>query len=187
MFSMSAENRDDRETEPTWVIDAAKPGDSKGITAVQRAGWLATYPDPSVGLSREDIESLVFDTPEKLASYEESIENQDDHKRVWVARESERIIGYCIAEKRDDGHEVRAIYILPECHGQGVGKALMDEACAWLGNKRDVSVWVFSHNAGAIKFYEKCGFTKTGKTASLNIRGKDIPDLEMVKSAEKKL
>lgn len=178
---MGAERDDQRETEPTWVIEDARPGDSKGITAVQRAGWLATYPDPSVGLFYDDIAGIAFDSPEKLASYERSIDMQDDCKRVWVARAGDQIVGYVIAEKRDDAFELRAIYVLPDYHGQGVGKKLMQTAFDWFGNERDISVWAFSHNRRAIAFYEKLGFVKTGNTASLDVLGKAIPDLEMVK------
>ena len=185
MFLMSTEMRNDRETDPHWKVEPAQPGDSAEIADVQRAGWVATYPDPAVGLSKEEIASIDFATPEKLAMWEESIEQQDDRKRIWVVRDNGKLIGYTVAEKRPDGHELCAIYVLPAYHGQGVGKILMNEASAWLGNESNISVWVFSHNTSAIQFYQKCGFAASGKTASLKVNGKDIPDLEMVKGATK--
>ena len=39
--------------------------------------------------------------------------------------------------------------------------ALYDEKCRSLGYRR-IELGVFSHNAGAIRLYEKSGFTKIG-------------------------
>ncbi len=179
---MTMERDNDRETEPQWTIEPARPGDSAGIVAVQKEAWLATYPDEKVGLTRQDIESVKLDTPEKLQSYERSIEEQGEGKQMWVAREDDEIIGYCIAEKTDKVHEVRAIYVHPDHQGKKVGKALMNTALEWLGPERDVCVWVFSHNKNAIEFYRSRGFVETtGEPSFLMVNGKPIPDLEMVK------
>ena len=96
-------------------------------------------------------------------------------------REHQKVIGYAVAERTPEKHELRAIYVLSSHHGKNVGKALMDAALEWLGPERDVLVWVFSHNARAINFYKKHGFTETGKQSTLNVNGKDIPDLEMIR------
>ncbi len=161
----------------------AKPGDSKGIAAVQKAGWLATYPDPVIGLTREDIETKTFDSEEQLQKWELAIEEQNDNsKRIWVARQDKKIIGYSVATKEGATNELKAIYVLPEYHGQSIGKPLMELALEWLGDK-DVSVWVFTHNKRAIGFYRKHGFVESGKTSTWAINGKEIPDLEMIRKA----
>lgn len=168
-------------------IGFAKPGDSKGIASVQKAGWFATYPDPSVGLTREDIEAKVFDSAEQLQKWETDIEEQnDDSKRIWVARQDGKIVGYSVAVKEGDTNELKAIYVLPEYHGQGIGKLLMESALQWLGEEKDIVVWVFTHNNQAIGFYRKHGFVESGKTSVWPVNGKDIPDLEMVRKADAK-
>ena len=55
-----------QEDEPAWEIDFAKAGDSAGIEEVRRQAWIETYPDPTVGLTLEDINSLPFGSQEKL-------------------------------------------------------------------------------------------------------------------------
>ena len=181
---MSLEGKDIAE-EQQVEVELAMAGDGQEIAAVQKQGWLATYPDPSIGLTREDIEAVKIDAPEKLVKWEKAIEDQGEGKRIWVAREGGKIIGYSVAEKTPEVHELRAIYVLPEHHGKNVGKILMDAALEWLGNERDVVVWVFTHNKRAIAFYRKCGFQESGKTSSWAVNSKPIPDLEMIRKAQK--
>jgi ribosomal protein S18 acetylase RimI-like enzyme len=100
-----------------------------------------------------------------------------------VARSGKRIVGFSVGVKEDE-NELKAIYVLPEYHGRGVGKLLIEPAMKWLGNEKDVVVWVFSHNNQAIRFYEKHGFVKSGKTSTWPVNGKPIPDLEMVKKCD---
>lgn len=173
-----------QEDEPAWEIDFAKAGDSAGIEEVRRQAWIETYPDPTVGLTLEDINSLPFGSQEKLVKWEQSIEGQGEGKRIWVARENEKVVGFAVAERAPEKHELNAIYVLPTHHGRGIGKALMQSALAWLGNDRDAVVWVFSHNKDAIGFYRKNQFEESGETSSLDINGKPIPDLEMIRKGQ---
>jgi putative acetyltransferase len=55
------------------------------------------------------------------------------------------------------GNEVGAIFLLPECHGIGAGKALMDKAQELHG---DIEVEVFKENSIGRKFYSRYGFTQ---------------------------
>jgi len=181
---MSLDSNGGREEEPGWKIDLAKAGDGPGIEEVRKQAWMATYPDPAVDLTLDDIKSLPFGSPEKLVKWEQSIEGQGEEKCIWVAREEEQIVGFSVAERMDEKHEVCAIYVLPAHHGLGIGKTLMQSSLAWLGNERDIIVWVFSHNKDAIKFYRKFGFQESGRTSALDVNGKAIPDLEMLKKAE---
>ena len=52
--------------------------------------------------------------------------------------------------------EVGAIFLQPECHGKGAGKALMDKAQEIHG---DLEVEVFKENAIGRKFYSRYGFS----------------------------
>ena len=53
------------------------------------------------------------------------------------------------------GNEVGAIFLQPDCHGQGIGKALMDKAQGLHGN---LEVEVFEANTIGRTFYSKYGF-----------------------------
>jgi putative acetyltransferase len=53
------------------------------------------------------------------------------------------------------GNEVGAIFLQPECHGIGAGKALMDKAQELHG---DLEVEVFKDNSIGRQFYSRYGF-----------------------------
>ena len=53
-------------------------------------------------------------------------------------------------------NEVGAIFVEPDFHGRGIGRALMDKARALHG---DLEVEVFQKNAIGRKFYSSYGFS----------------------------
>ncbi len=59
--------------------------------------------------------------------------------------------------------EVFALYVLPEYHGTGVGRQLMDAALGALDAYPKVCLWAVKGNGRAVRFYEKCGFHLTGE------------------------
>jgi len=174
---------DSLENEPNWEIGFAKPGDGAGIAEVQKTGWLATYPDPSIGFTKEDIDSLQLESPERIAKWESGIENQNEGKGIWVVRGEDKIIGYAVGEKTPEKQELKALYALPRYRGKKVGKALMDNTLVWFDPTRDIVVWVFSHNNTAINFYNRYDFEKSGNIDAPEINGKNIPILEMIRKA----
>jgi ribosomal protein S18 acetylase RimI-like enzyme len=60
--------------------------------------------------------------------------------------------------------ELSKVYVMPEQHGAGVAKALMDASVAAGRATGAVSMWlgVNNENARANRFYEKSGFTVVG-------------------------
>ena len=64
--------------------------------------------------------------------------------------------------KNEPWAEIERIYVIKECQGKGIGQLMMDEileicrkmevTCIWLG--------VWEMNKGAIKFYQRNGFTQ---------------------------
>jgi putative acetyltransferase len=70
---------------------------------------------------------------------------------TWVVELSAEVKGFIALM----GNEVGAIFLQPECHGRGAGKALMDKAQAIHG---DLEVEVFKANAIGRKFYARYGF-----------------------------
>lgn len=57
---------------------------------------------------------------------------------------------------------IHNLYILPSHQGQGIGHLLMETAKASSGGQ--LKLWVFEQNEGAIRFYERHGFTTVRKT-----------------------
>lgn len=70
---------------------------------------------------------------------------------TWVAELEGEIKGFIALM----GNEVGAIFLQPNCHGQGIGKALMDKAQEIHGN---LEVEVFKENNIGRNFYSKYGF-----------------------------
>jgi putative acetyltransferase len=70
---------------------------------------------------------------------------------TWVAERGGEVKGFIALM----GNEVGAIFLQPNCHGQGIGKALMDKAQEIHG---DLEVEVFKVNIIGRNFYSKYGF-----------------------------
>lgn len=71
---------------------------------------------------------------------------------TWVATKDGNLVGFIALI----GNEVGAIFVSPDCHGQGVGKTLMDKASALYPV---LELDVFKENRIGRKFYDRYGFT----------------------------
>ncbi len=93
-----------------------------------------------------------FLTSEFLAQERHNIPNVHlPNADTWVAEFDGRVIGFIALL----GNEVGAIFVEPEFHGAGVGRALMDKAQELHG---DLEVEVFQANSIGRKFYSRYGF-----------------------------
>lgn len=169
------------------VIDTI-PEDVYGIRDVQKETWIDTYPNPELGISREDIIERFKNTPEAQAKLEKRKATFYDSPQIHtlVAKDEDKIIGFCIANSEEN--RIQAIYVLPSCQGQGVGKKLMQEGLNWLDSKKDIYVNVASYNKKAIKFYENFfGFVESARPIHSEVcklpSGAVIPEIELVKKA----
>lgn len=71
---------------------------------------------------------------------------------TWVIEQAGQVIGFIALL----GNEVGAIFVQPEFHGTGAGKALMDKGQELRG---DLEVEVFEANSIGRHFYQRYGFT----------------------------
>jgi ribosomal protein S18 acetylase RimI-like enzyme len=172
----------------TFVIQDAIPDDDEGIRYVQHQTWLATYPNEELGITKEAINAR-FAYPDGMLmkrhpSRRQQI-NTDPALHVWVAKEEQRIIGFCIALKEALNGHVRAIYILPAHQGRGIGKQLMQATLDWLGDDKPVTLAVAAYNTTAIAFYRRFSFVvneqEMGMSAAHLPTGAAIPLLEMIR------
>ncbi|UNO39269.1 GNAT family N-acetyltransferase [Streptomyces sp. MST-110588] len=75
--------------------------------------------------------------------------------------------------------ELYTLYLLPECIGTGVGRALLD-AClegAARNGFRTLRLWVLKGNAHARRFYEKAGFRADGAEQTFEVAGVVVPEV----------
>lgn len=177
-----------RELPPTeelaLSIELAKPADASAIATIQRVTWLATYPNEEHGITLEDISAKVVLSQKKIDFWGKVIEKQGLQKRVLIAKMEQTIVGYCVADKRENEHYLGGLYVLPSEQGKGIGKKLMLEAFAWFGTDKPIVLSVASYNKDSIAFYTQLGFKETledPETIPPLPSGKVIPLIKMVK------
>ena len=88
-----------------------------------------------------------FLAQERINTAEIYLPNTD----TWVMEIDGEVTGFIALM----GNEVGAIFVQPEFHGKGAGKALMDKAQELHG---DLEVEVFKENSIGRKFYSRYGF-----------------------------
>lgn len=172
---------------PPVIVDVATPEDAAEIVRIQTETWLATYPNSEYGITVEDIQAKKLDDPLRVLRWQSLLENGDGSYRIWIAKEGARAIGYCFVKKGEKENHVNALYISPQEQHHGIGRKLMDEACAWLGTSRPIVLEVAVYNVKAVAFYEKYGFQKSDvipEPLPLLPSGKIIPTIRMVKQFE---
>ena len=75
---------------------------------------------------------------------------------TWVIEHNRKVIGFIALF----GNKVCAVFVHPEFHGSGAGRALMDKAQELHG---DLEVEVFEANSIGCRFYSNYGFEPVGK------------------------
>ncbi|MEI7425116.1 MAG: GNAT family N-acetyltransferase [Candidatus Staskawiczbacteria bacterium] len=163
------------------VIGEPKIGEERDLVYILKETWLATYPNVEHGITKEDILSKDFDSYKKISAWRSSIKNNGkSSKHLFVARDNNKVVGVCVVSKKGKFNEVNVLYILPEYQGMGIGERLFERSVNWLGNRKNIFIKVVSYNIGAISFYEKYGFVKTGvidETRTVN--GKVMPEIQL--------
>lgn len=92
-----------------------------------------------------------------------------DRGWVGVAEETDQILGF-IAR---DGAEICSLYLAPGACGQGVGRALVDQAKA---ARADLWLRAFVANEGARRFYLREGFVEVSQGDGSN-NEEGLPDI----------
>ena len=157
------------------IVPAVTDEDIRGKAYVHWRSWHEAYAGivPDAYLDR-----LTLEKCEEIA-----LRWRDN---VIVAKDAGRVIGFAgYGDAPSDGAEnadgeLFALYVLAEYHGRGVGRALTDEALRLLGKRRRVRLEVLADNARAIRFYEKCGFRRSGKSRTIDL-GAPLEAIEMIK------
>lgn len=147
------------------MVMKVRPGKAEDLDAVVRifrTCWQESYRD----LLSEDVRTAM------------SVEKAEELWRPALTSKSDReTLIACIAENPigvariggdsdfpDRGH-LFSLYIEPKYAGKGFGKALLAAALSRLSERgsKEISLWVFKANLGAIGLYRKMGFEPTGR------------------------
>jgi ribosomal protein S18 acetylase RimI-like enzyme len=103
---------------------------------------------------------------------------------LLVAEHEGRAVGLVSATAAGGTGYIGAMWIEPAARGTGLGRALLDAACAALRARgcARLTLTVTETNAAAIALYESAGFALTGESKPLR-PGSPLRNLEMVATA----
>lgn len=103
----------------------------------------------------------------------------EDLAKDWYlcAVKGERILGFCGLSVENDAAEIEHLWVLPDCMGQGLGRALIEKALAHLRFLGAASVKIVS-DPHAVDFYRKFGAYQIGEEPSAP-EGRRLPVLRL--------
>ncbi|RJS93543.1 GNAT family N-acetyltransferase [Salinisphaera sp. Q1T1-3] len=156
------------------------PADAPVVARIQRDAWRAAYAGivPADYLAAMDLVALT-------RTWAARITHDMPALIGYVACDTRhRVIGYVVAGPHrdpagDDAAEIRAIYVAPDRHGEGVGRSLMQAAAVGLraAGFGAVRLWVFVDNTPARAFYETLGGT-AGQRHTFKLGGALLEEID---------
>ncbi len=161
---------------PRPSVRAATVHDAADLADVHARSWQAAYDGL---LPRDCLEK--FTTAYGAERWLKNLRASDwPSSGVVVAVPGPELVGFVgFGPARDEGEdsdlvgEIKAIYVIPEAWGKGMGKRLMASALGRLSaaGYAQALLWVLDGNARARRFYEKGGWKPDGATRGEDSRG----------------
>ncbi len=159
-------------------IREAGPEDAHAIAEAHVASWRATYRGI---VSDEYLAGLSIERRER--TWRDMLADTASGSFVYVAEEEHgHVIGFAVGGPRREGDptyagELYAIYVLPEEHGRGVGRMLVQAVTRRLAGQgmRSMVVWVLAENPSR-GFYETLGGRLAGEQM-VEIGGKTFAEV----------
>lgn len=165
------------------IVDATAE-DAKNIVRIQRAAWLATYPNETAGITSDMIEVRFSDSADRVRKWQKTIE--DPLSKMWVIKSDDGVVGFCGVLEGEKENQLASLYVAPDQQNCGIGGKLLENALAYLGKDKDVVLDVVSYNDRAIGFYKRHGFEIVSELPDqelLRIGGVKLPETRMVLKA----
>jgi len=130
------------------------------LAEVHAAAWRASHRDI---LGDAVIASHTAERHEAMFRSE----TEQPSIKTFLVRLGGKAVGMVSVDTQPDAEhpetgEVRAVYLLPEYCGRGLGRTLLDFAVSELNDHPEVYLWVMSSNTRARRCYEKFGFEFSG-------------------------
>ena len=147
----------------SYEIRAARPEDSGVIEEVRLATWRVAYRD----VMPADFLAGLEVRPEIVRNRADALASGRVTGRVAVRDD---VRGFALyGPSRDEDVPGMEVYVLPEEFSTGMGRALMASAVEDLASSghREAGLWVLAANARARRFYERFGFSLSGRSKML--------------------
>jgi ribosomal protein S18 acetylase RimI-like enzyme len=140
---------------PRARLRAAGASDIPVVQALARDIWHRHYPGI---ISHEQIEYMLAHgySRDALARFVTG-----DDAALVLAVIDDRAVGFAAWYRVDAATtKLDKLYVLPEHHGAGVGRALIEHAASFARDRgcTALTLNVNRNNTGAIRAYERCGF-----------------------------
>lgn len=165
-------------------VRAMTPADCDRVAEIRIRGWQTAYRD-LIPASYLDALSVTRDAERRRAL----LARGDTGVVNLVAEDDGGVTGWACHGPYRDGEvrtrdaELYALYVDPGRVGEGIGRALLDEAvrgCAAAGHAR-VYLWVLKGNRRARRFYERAGFEADGAEEPFEADGVAVPEVRYVR------
>ncbi|MCQ9637645.1 GNAT family N-acetyltransferase [Chryseobacterium sp. WG14] len=121
----------------------------------------ATLKDiPQIQLVRNSVKENTLSDP-GLVSDRDCEEFLFERGRGWVAENNERIIGFSIADLKENN--VWALFVHPDFENKGLGRKLHNIMLDWYFTQKKEAIWLgTSPETRAEIFYRKSGWKEVG-------------------------
>lgn len=125
--------------------------------------WAVTYANI---LSQEQIDYML-EMMYSQEALEKQMIDQDHHFLIVQDEEKDYILGFVSYELNYNGGnktKIHKLYVLPDCHGAGIGRNLVEKVCeiAQLHNNDIISLNMNRFNK-TLGFYKRMGFEIVGE------------------------
>ncbi len=164
-----------------YEVEPATLDDVPGIIACKKDGWLS-YVSDEYGITP----ALIEEKFKNIDGISKRLEQLIEGKRSFVVRENNLVLGVNNPEVEDNGRlGVGALYVRADYRSKGIGSLLLNNLIEYYKHKspnKPIFLFVVEYNDGAIRFYERHGFVRTGvKKSDPIIKGSNIliPEIEM--------
>jgi len=115
---------------------------------------------PQLQLIRNAVKENVLSNP-ALVQDKDYVEYLTERGKGWVCEKDGIIIGFAIADLKDDN--IWALFVHPDQEQMGIGKALHEIMLSWYFKQQKEQVWLSTGaNTRAEKFYRLQGWGESG-------------------------
>jgi GNAT superfamily N-acetyltransferase len=123
---------------------------------------------PAIQVVRNSVKENVLSNPD-LVTDKDCEEYMFSRGKGWVCEVDNKIVGFAIADLKDDN--IWALFIHPDHEKKGIGRKLHRLMMDWYFSQGKKKVWLSTApNSRAEGFYRTAGWTATGFTKTGEVK-----------------